>query len=73
MKKTKKKVAPAKMRTQRGTMSVPCPECGSPSRVCRTTLGERLRTSRRKRNYVVRERRCISPAKHKFNTEERTR
>lgn len=65
MKKPKKK--------SRGTMSVPCPECGSPSRVLRTTRGERLRTSHRKRNYVVRERRCISPAKHKFSTEEHSR
>lgn len=58
---------------KRGTMSVPCPKCGSPSRVARTTLGERLRTSKRRRNYVVRERRCVSPAHHRFTTEEHTR
>lgn len=53
--------------------SVPCPECGSPSRVLRTTLGERLRKSRRKRDFVVRERRCISHAHHRFHTEEHSR
>lgn len=39
----------------------------------RTTRGERLRTSRRKRTYVVRERRCVGVAGHKFHTEEHAR
>lgn len=60
-------------RARRGSLSVPCPKCGSPSRVSRTTLGERLRTSKRKRNFVVRERRCVSPAHHRFSTEEHSR
>lgn len=48
-----------------------CPKCGSPSRVLRTSLGERRVAS--KRNYVLRERRCVSPAHHRFTTEEHTR
>ena len=62
-----------KFKKKRGTAAVPCPECGAPSSVVRTTLGERLRTSRRRRNYVVRERRCASPAHHRFHTEEKPR
>lgn len=63
----------SRVKRQRGGHSVPCPMCGSKSRVFRTTLGERLRTSRRKRNFVVRERRCLSPAHHRFSTEEHAR
>ncbi len=62
-----------KSRPRAGAVSVPCPECGSPSRVTRTTLGERLRRSRRRRDYVRRERRCIGRAHHHFTTEERIR
>ena len=68
-----KKPKPKKIKKRTSSMSVPCPECGSPSRVFRTSLGERLRTSRRKRTYVLRERRCLSPAHHRFHTEEHTR
>lgn len=50
---------------------VPCPKCGSPSRVLRTSLGERLKTT--SRDYVLRERRCVSSARHRFHTEERSR
>jgi hypothetical protein len=70
--KKPKRRRPVRKRT-RGSTSVPCPTCGSPSRVLRTTLGERLRTSRRRRDFVVRERRCASPAHHRFQTEERSR
>jgi hypothetical protein len=65
-----KKPRAKKSARARGSLSVPCPQCGSPSRVFRTTLGERLRTSRRKRDFVVRERRCISVTHHRFTTEE---
>lgn len=60
-------------RRVRNGMSVPCPNCGSPSKVYRTSLGERLRTSRRRRDFVVRERICLSPARHRFHTEEHAR
>jgi hypothetical protein len=76
-----KKAKPNKKKTgvryavRNGAVSVRCPECNSPSRVLRTTLGERLiKTVKKNRtNYVRRERRCISPANHKFITEERVR
>lgn len=55
----------------KATTGMPCPKCGSPSKVLRTSLGERLKTT--PRNYVLRERRCVSPAKHRFHTEERSR
>jgi hypothetical protein len=60
-------------RRKRLGFSVPCPECQSVSRVIRTTLGERSPrpTSRRPRNYVVRERRCAHG--HRFTTEEKAR
>lgn len=58
---------------KRGGASVPCPKCGAPSSVIRTMRGERLRTSRRKPTFVLRHRRCVSPAHHKFETEEHTR
>lgn len=61
-----------KKRKRQGA-SVPCPACGSPTRVLRTNLGERLRTLKHKRDYVVRDRRCVSPAHHRFQTEERSR
>ncbi len=62
-----------KRKRKRGGSTVPCPKCGSPSRVLRTTRGERLRTSRRKRTFVVRERRCIGKSNHRFETEEHSR
>lgn len=58
---------------KRNGLSVPCPKCGARSRVWRTTLGERLRTSERGRDFVVRERRCLSRAHHRFLTEEHTK
>ena len=75
MKKPKpiKRTMNGSAKRKRGGSSVPCPECGAHSHVLRTTLGERIHTSRRKRDYVVRERRCVSPAHHKFHTEERSR
>lgn len=63
---------PKKKKSVRGH-GVPCPHCGSPSRVLRTSVGERLRTTRRKPTYVLRERRCISRARHRFQTEEHSR
>lgn len=71
----RKRVTPVKGRRSRvrGTRC-PCPECGSPTRVIRTTLGERSRTiTRLSRIYVVRERRCIGRARHRFHTEEHPR
>jgi ssDNA-binding Zn-finger/Zn-ribbon topoisomerase 1 len=50
---------------------VPCPECGSPSRVLRTSIGERLVNA--KRDHVLRWRRCVSRAHHRFQTEEHAR
>lgn len=58
-----------KPRRARGSASCPCPECGRPSRVMRTTLGSRL--VRGPRDHVLRERRCIGVAHHRFRTEER--
>lgn len=59
-----------KFKRKRGT-TCPCPKCGAPSRVLRTTLGARLRTS--PRDHVLRERRCVGTARHRFTTEERPR
>lgn len=58
-------------RKRAGAASVPCPQCGSASQVQRTSLGARLRKS--SRNYVLRERKCVSPAHHRFSTEERAK
>lgn len=55
----------------RGGASCPCPKCGKSSRVVRTSLGARLRTG--PRDHVLRERRCIGTAHHRFHTEERPR
>lgn len=73
--KRRKKTKPAKRRKHPSGHNggVPCPHCGSPSRVLRTSVGERLRTTRRKPTYVLRERRCISRARHRFQTEEHSR
>lgn len=56
---------------QRGSASFRCPKCGAPSRVMRTSLGARLKRS--PRNFVLRTRVCISRARHRFTTEERSR
>ena len=57
---------------KRTTASIPCPRCGGPTEVLRTSLGHRRQT-RRKRNYVLRERRCLTPEEHRFFTEEHTK
>lgn len=71
MKKPKKKrvVHP----NGRGGASCPCPQCGSPSRVLRTHLGPRGKLRTRNKGTIMRERRCVSPAHHRFHTEERPR
>lgn len=68
----RKKVAPRKRVRQRQTTSCPCPACGRPSRVTRTTRGERVARGL-KRDFVLRERRCMGTEHHRFKTEERAR
>jgi ssDNA-binding Zn-finger/Zn-ribbon topoisomerase 1 len=58
------------VKRRRGT-GYPCPECGASTRVLRTSIGERLKTSPRDR--VLRDRICLSRARHRFLTEERHR
>jgi hypothetical protein len=70
-KRKPKKSKGVRAAVKRGGASVPCPKCGSPSRVRRTSRGKRIAGT--KRDYVHRERYCIAPAKHKFTTEERAR
>lgn len=57
---------------RRAVMSIPCPTCGGPTEVMRTSLGERRQTNR-PRNFVLRERRCLTPEEHRFFTEEHTK
>lgn len=53
------------------TSSCPCPQCGASSRVLRTSLGARVKKATRDR--VIRERICLSRARHRFVTEESPR
>ncbi len=60
-----------KKKRLRGTTSIPCPKCHAKTRVLRTSLGTPVR--RTAKHFVLRERVCISPAHHRFHTEEKAK